>query len=143
MLRDFREPKEFCWGSRSLYYWLFAPHIYGCYSSRTSRSCWTAHSTQRQPRGCKNRLPIVSLVFAMLTQNRHCLSVSQNMRQVLRWKRCHRDREPVTLLEVIKTGAIRLPLNFSVTKFLPKLPKALKFGRHTLHLWQMIPNKIL
>ena len=36
----------------SLYYCLFAPDIYGCYSSRTSRSWWIAHSTQRQGRGC-------------------------------------------------------------------------------------------
>jgi len=36
----------------SLYSCLFAPHIYGCYSLRTSRSWWIAHSTQRQPRGC-------------------------------------------------------------------------------------------
>ena len=39
---------------RSLCFCLFAPHIYGCYSSRTSRSWWIAHSTQRQPRGCNN-----------------------------------------------------------------------------------------
>jgi len=37
---------------RSLYYCLFAPDIYGCCSSRTSRSWWTAHLTQRQQRGC-------------------------------------------------------------------------------------------
>jgi len=30
----------------------FTPHIYGCCSSRTSRSWWTAHSTKRQRRGC-------------------------------------------------------------------------------------------
>jgi len=39
---------------RSLFYCLFAPHIYGCYSSRTSRSWWITHSTQRQRRGCNN-----------------------------------------------------------------------------------------
>jgi len=39
---------------RSLYYWLFAPHIDGCYSSRISLSRWIAHSTQRQPRVCNN-----------------------------------------------------------------------------------------
>jgi len=39
---------------RSLYYCLFAPHIYGCYSSPTSHSWWIAHSTQRQRRGCNN-----------------------------------------------------------------------------------------
>jgi len=33
---------------RSLYYCLFAPHIYGCYSSGTSRSWLIAHSTQHQ-----------------------------------------------------------------------------------------------
>jgi len=38
----------------SLYYRLFVPHIYGCYSSRTSRSWWITHSTQCQPRGCNN-----------------------------------------------------------------------------------------
>jgi len=41
--------------TRSLYYYLFVPHIYGCYSSRTSRSWWIAHSTQRQRRGCNKR----------------------------------------------------------------------------------------
>jgi len=29
-------------------------HIYGCYSPRTSRSWWIAHSTQLQPRGCNS-----------------------------------------------------------------------------------------
>jgi len=38
----------------SLYHWLFAPRIYGCYSSRTSRSWWIAHSTPHQRRGCNN-----------------------------------------------------------------------------------------
>ena len=33
---------------RSLYYCLFVPHIYGCFSSRTSRSWWITHSTQHQ-----------------------------------------------------------------------------------------------
>ena len=36
----------------SLYYCLFMPHIYGCYSSRTSRLWLIAHSTQHQPSGC-------------------------------------------------------------------------------------------
>ena len=39
---------------RSLHYCLFAPHTYGCYSSRTSRSWWITHWTQRQWRGCNN-----------------------------------------------------------------------------------------
>ena len=39
---------------RSLYYCLFTPHIYGFYSSCTSRSWWIAHSTQCQPRGCNS-----------------------------------------------------------------------------------------
>jgi len=56
-------------------------------------------------------------------------------------KLCH--MEPVTYLEVIKTGAIRLPFNFSVNNFPPKLPKTLKFGRCKLQIWQMIPNKII
>ena len=48
----------------SLPYCLFAPQIYQCYSSRTSRLRWIAHLTQRQPRGCKrNRL------FATVAQN--------------------------------------------------------------------------
>ena len=33
---------------------LFSPQKYGCCSSRTSRSWWIAHSTQRQRRGCNN-----------------------------------------------------------------------------------------
>ena len=32
--------------TRSLYYCLFAPHIYGCCSSHTSRTWWIAQSTQ-------------------------------------------------------------------------------------------------
>jgi len=52
------------------------------------------------------------------------------------------NREPVTHLEVTKTGAMdSLPFNFSVITFLLKLPKTSKFGRHTLQLWQMIPQK--
>ena len=39
---------------QTLYNFLFAPRIYVCYSSRTSRSWWIAHSTQRQPRGCNS-----------------------------------------------------------------------------------------
>ena len=38
----------------SLYCCLFAPHRYGCYSSRTSRSWWIAHSTQHHRRGCNS-----------------------------------------------------------------------------------------
>ena len=30
------------------------PHIYGCYSSRTSRLWWITHSMQHQRRGCNN-----------------------------------------------------------------------------------------
>ena len=37
----------------SFYYCLFTPHIYGCCCWRTSCLWWIAHSTQRQPRGCK------------------------------------------------------------------------------------------
>ena len=40
--------------TRSLYYWLFAPRIYGCCSSCIFRSWWTTHSVQRQKRGCNN-----------------------------------------------------------------------------------------
>jgi len=35
-----------------LYYCLFVSVIYGCRSSRTFRSWWTAHLAQRQRRGC-------------------------------------------------------------------------------------------
>jgi len=31
----------------SMYFCLFTPHIYGCCSSRTFRSWWIVHSTQR------------------------------------------------------------------------------------------------
>jgi len=37
---------------RSLCYYLFVPHVYGCCSSRTSCSWWTTHSTHHQRRGC-------------------------------------------------------------------------------------------
>ena len=37
-------------------------HIHGCYSSRTSRSWWIAHWTQRQPKGC-NRGEVLSLLY--------------------------------------------------------------------------------
>ena len=40
--------------TRSLYYCLFVPHIYGYYSSHTSHSWWITHSMQHQPRGCNN-----------------------------------------------------------------------------------------
>jgi len=48
--------------SRSLYYCLFVPHKYGCYSSHTSRSWRIAHSTQSQPRGCNTILGPVMLI---------------------------------------------------------------------------------
>jgi len=53
--------------TRSLYYCLFVPHIreYRCYSSCTSRSWWTANSTQRQPRGCCNTLGLVHCLCHM------------------------------------------------------------------------------
>ena len=38
----------------SPHYCLFAPHVYGCCSSLTSRSWWITHSTQRQWTGCNN-----------------------------------------------------------------------------------------
>ena len=39
----------------SLYYCLFAPHIYvWCCSSRISRSWWITHLTQHHQRGCNN-----------------------------------------------------------------------------------------
>ena len=47
--------------TRSLYCCLFAPHIYGCYSSRASHSWWTAHSAQRQRRGCNTCLYVSNL----------------------------------------------------------------------------------
>jgi len=39
---------------QSLYYCLFVPHTYGCYSSHTSHSWWITHSMQPQRRGCNN-----------------------------------------------------------------------------------------
>ena len=45
--------------TRSLYYCLFVPRIYGCCSSRTFRSWWIAHSTQRHRRGCNSNKPQV------------------------------------------------------------------------------------
>ena len=38
--------------TRHDHYCLFAPRINKCYSSSTSRSRWSAYSTQSQPRGC-------------------------------------------------------------------------------------------
>jgi len=35
--------------AKSLYYCLFVPHVYGCYSSHISRPWWNAHSTSRYP----------------------------------------------------------------------------------------------
>ena len=49
---------------QSIYYCLFAPHIYGCYSSRTSRSWWISPSTQRQSRGCNRSMTLKSSRFA-------------------------------------------------------------------------------
>jgi len=40
--------------TRSLYYWLFAPHTYFFCSSRTSRSWWIPQSTQHHRRGCNS-----------------------------------------------------------------------------------------
>ena len=40
-----------------------ATYIYGCSSSRTSRSWWIAHSTQRQRRGCNNTFKTNSVSF--------------------------------------------------------------------------------
>jgi len=40
--------------TRSFYHCLFAPHVYGCCFSRTSRSWWITHSTQHHRRGCNN-----------------------------------------------------------------------------------------
>jgi len=48
--------------SGSLYYCLFMPHTYGCFSSRTSRSWWIAYSTQRQLRCCNIAIRTLSIV---------------------------------------------------------------------------------
>ena len=55
--------------TRSLYYYWFVPLIYGCCSSRTSRSWWIAHSTQRQRRGCNNTLHVKTVVYLMVKTN--------------------------------------------------------------------------
>jgi len=52
--------------SGPLYHCLFTPRIYGCCSSRTSRSWWIAHSTQCQPRGCNNILNSSGLSSSIL-----------------------------------------------------------------------------
>ena len=46
----------------SLFYCLFAPHIYECCSSHTSRSWWITHSTQRQRRDCNTTYSSSSLL---------------------------------------------------------------------------------
>ena len=43
----------------SLCYCLFAPHIYGCYSSCISCSWWISHSTQCQRRGCDKSMTLI------------------------------------------------------------------------------------
>ena len=50
-------------------YCLFVPYTYGCCSSRTSRSWWITHSTQRQRRGCNksNDFFLSWLTFVVLT----------------------------------------------------------------------------
>ena len=79
---------------QSLCYCSFAPHIYGCCSSHTSRSWWIAHSMQRQRRGCNSsntcnwaecfwmlfsgkyfncRLQGVTFEAKMLFQREHCI----------------------------------------------------------------------
>ena len=45
----------------TLYYCLLAPHMYGRCSSRTSRSWWIPHSTQRQRRG-RNTVGYISVL---------------------------------------------------------------------------------
>jgi len=61
---------------QSLYHCLFGPRINGCYSSRTSRSWWIAHSTQRQPRGCNNVTEVFHFLLKrcllLWTQMMHC-----------------------------------------------------------------------
>jgi len=42
------------------YYCLFVPHTCCC-SSRTSRSWWITHSTQRHRRGCNNTIAALSI----------------------------------------------------------------------------------
>ena len=66
---------------RSLHYCLFTPHIHGCCSSRTSRTWWITHSTQRHRRGCNNipfflqRIPPIARSFCKVCtwHDRHIL----------------------------------------------------------------------
>jgi len=56
----------------------------------------------------------VPRTFTVLGQESLPISITELCRKL-----CHRD--PVTHLEVIKTGAFKLPFNFSAIIFLPKL----------------------
>ena len=60
---------------RSLYYCLFVPHIYGCYSSRTSRSWWITHSTQRQRRFCNSTNPFIFSTLCLFANKTELLAL--------------------------------------------------------------------
>ena len=52
-------------------------HIYGCCSSRTSRSSWITHSTQHQRRGCHNGKMMVQI---LLNELNVCIVIGWEMR---------------------------------------------------------------
>ena len=58
-----------------LYYCLFTPLIYGCWSSRTFRSWWIAHSTQCQRRGCNSNSRALYLSQCSAVVGRHQLFI--------------------------------------------------------------------
>ena len=79
----------------SLYYCLFAPHIYGCYSSRTSRSLWIAHLTPterlQQHRGLNWKLlrllpgrHMVRMIMELVGNRSFTLTTSNGKRSRLR-----------------------------------------------------------
>jgi len=67
--------------------------FYGCYSSRTSRSWWIAHSTQRQLRGCNTTICIRPTPFEDSCTTREGFSTTFHKTSEVagyyrRWKNC-------------------------------------------------------
>jgi len=115
----------------SVFKYVFVPIL-------SSNPVWSSNKPAGQMR---NGLPVTKFSSQFCDTDRQCRFCWLAVTLVQLNARV--SRYPVTLLEVIKTGAIRTPFNYPVIKFLPKLPKTLKVGRHMLQLWQLIPNKIL
>jgi len=91
-----------------------AAYIYGCCSSPTSRSWWTAHSTKRERRGCNNNIGLrrrwttvklrgglsVSAIFCSKFQrvSRQVLSLSPTIPTVL----TRRSSPPLSVVRCTK-----------------------------------------